>query len=367
MPRRLPVSWIAEDVERRAKQELRDLFAGDQIAVDVVGYVAGSGGGLTRSDLSALTGAPPHRLDSVLHGVFGRSLQTRISTYSRDGEADPERVYLFAHETLRATAEEQLGSELTSYRQRVHDWIGSYTSQGWPDITPGYGVRGYTRLLTATSDVMRLSALARDPYRHAFLLRATGSDYAVLTEIRDAQKLISAQNVPDLRAAVELAVYRHAISIRNQFIPVGLPTVWARIGRFEHAEALARTIANTNNQAQALAHLTTAIAQGGALDRAEALAATITSPHFQAQALTQLASAAAQAGDFDRWSRLADQAEARSVPSPTPRPEPGNSLSWSPQRPRPQTLTARPGWPSTPGPWLAQSPTRAPKRRRSSR
>jgi hypothetical protein len=60
IPRHLMVSWVAEDVGRRAKQELRDRFAGDQIAIDVVGYIAGSGGGLTRPDLSALIGAAPH-------------------------------------------------------------------------------------------------------------------------------------------------------------------------------------------------------------------------------------------------------------------------------------------------------------------
>jgi Trypsin-like peptidase domain len=60
--RRLPVSWVAEDLELRAKQELRDLLAGDQTAIDVVGYLAASGGGLTRSDLSARScrGPGPH-------------------------------------------------------------------------------------------------------------------------------------------------------------------------------------------------------------------------------------------------------------------------------------------------------------------
>ena len=152
----------------------------------MLGYIAGSGGGLTRSDLSALTGAPPHKLDPVLRGVFGRSLQTRASADSRDPGPDPAtRVYLFAHETLRVTAEEQLGGELARYRGKIHDWIGSYATRGWPDTTPGYAIRGYPRLLTATSDTTRLSALARDPRRHAFLLRATGSDYAALAEIRD--------------------------------------------------------------------------------------------------------------------------------------------------------------------------------------
>ena len=82
-PHRLSVSPVAQDIELLAKQELRDLLAGDQIAIDMVGYIAGSGGGLTRSDLSALTGAAPHRLDPVLRGVFGRTLYTRASTDPR--------------------------------------------------------------------------------------------------------------------------------------------------------------------------------------------------------------------------------------------------------------------------------------------
>jgi hypothetical protein len=116
-----------------------------------------------------------------------------VLAYSRDADVDPERrVYLFAHETLRVTAEEQLGAELARYRRQIHDWIRSYANQDWPDTTPSYAVR----LLTATNDITRLSALARDPCRHAFLLQATGSDYAALTEISDAQRLIAAQHLP---------------------------------------------------------------------------------------------------------------------------------------------------------------------------
>ena len=88
IPRRLPVSWVAEDLAQRAKQELRDLLTGDQTGIDVVGYIAASGGGLTRSDLAALTGAPPLKLDPVLRGVFGRSLQTRAPADARDAGAD---------------------------------------------------------------------------------------------------------------------------------------------------------------------------------------------------------------------------------------------------------------------------------------
>ncbi len=312
-PRRLPVSPEAEDISARARQELADLLSGDQIAIDVAGYIAGSGGGLTRSDLSALADAAPRMLDPVLRGVYGRSLSTRASTDPRDTDADPAaRVYLFAHETLRITAEEQLGAELARYREKVHGWISSYASAGWPDNTPGYAISGYPALLAATTDLTRLFTLARDPRRHAFLRWVTGSDYIALTEIATAQSLIADQQILDLNALAELAAHRHVISIRNKSVPVGLPAVWARLGRFDHAEALARTITDPGGQARALTELTTIALGGGDTNRAsrlaadaEALARTITDPSRQARAFTELAVAIAGAGDPDRAEALA--------------------------------------------------------------
>jgi hypothetical protein len=342
----LPVSPVAQDLEERAKQELQDLLGGDQIAVDVVGYIAGSGGGLTKDDLSALAGLPPYKLDPILGSVSGRSLEMRASTDPRYPQANPAtRVYLFAHETLRVIAEEQLGADLARYREKVHEWIGSYAGGGWPDTTPGYAIRGYLRLLAATTDATRLSALARDSRRRAFLLKATASDYASLTEIGIAQSLIADQNVLDLKALAELAAYRLAILIRNQTIPDDLPIMWARLARFDHAEALARTITGPEDKARALTRLSaiavragdldranrltadaeifariitdlgdqgraltrlvTAIAQAGDLDRAEVLARTINQPWAQADALTSVATAIAQAGDLDRAEALA--------------------------------------------------------------
>jgi hypothetical protein len=65
-PRRLPVSWVAEDLARRASQELRNLLVGDHTAIDLVGYIAASGGGLTDqerpvgSDRGSAAEARPH-------------------------------------------------------------------------------------------------------------------------------------------------------------------------------------------------------------------------------------------------------------------------------------------------------------------
>src|SRR5580704_12219732 len=197
--------------------------------------------------------------------------------------------------------------------EEIHEWIGSYARLGWPDTTPGYAVREYPGLLAASGDAARLSALARDPDRHAFLLRVTGSDYAAEAEIAAAQRLVAAQDEPDLQALMELAVYRHGMSIRNQCLPFALPGAWARLGRLDHGEALARAITHPDLRAGALEDVATAAAEAGNPDRAEALArtiadplaGTIAEPNHRGQALDALASAAAQAGDPDRAEGLA--------------------------------------------------------------
>ena len=119
LPSELAVSPVARDVELLARRELRDLLSGDQVAVDTVGYIAGSGGGLTSSDLSDLTGAPPFRLDPVVRGVSGRSYHALATAAS--GAGPEAQVYLFGHETLRIAAEQRLGHDLARYRQKVHE------------------------------------------------------------------------------------------------------------------------------------------------------------------------------------------------------------------------------------------------------
>ena len=210
-----------------------------------------------------------------------------------------------------ASASRQLPTE------EIHDKIDAYARLGWPDTTPPYAVRDYPGMLAAAGDATRLSALARDPRRHAFLLRATGSDYAALAEIEAAQRLVAGRDEPDLQALVELAVYRNAISLRNQCLPFALPGVWARLGRLDHAAALARAIPDPDFQVQSLGQLASAAVLGGDADRAsrlatevEAVARTITVPYYQARALDELAKAAAEAGDPDRASRLVNEAEA---------------------------------------------------------
>ena len=303
----------------RAKQELRDLLAGDQIAIDVVGYIAGSGGGLTRSDLSALTGAPPLKLDPVLRGVSGRSLADARAPRI-PATPGPIRRRGCTCSRMRPCGSPPRNNSAASWPATGKgSTTGSAPTPAAAGPTPRRATpSGATRgLLTATSDATRLSALARDPRRHAFLLRATGSDYAALAEIRTAQGLLAGQKVPG-PAGSGGAGRLPARHLHPQPVHPGRPA--RRVGTARSFRSC-RGPGPHHHRPQrpgAGAHRAgPAAAQAGDLDRAEALARTIT--------------------------RLL-------------RPRRGRSPSWPARPPRPATWTA-------PRPWPAPSPTPMPRRR----
>ena len=326
---RVTASEAATEVQQAAHAELdRAVRTPGGSLFPLLCCLTVAGSGLTVSEMCALLkrrgrDADVGEIETQLSSSLGRSLM-RLS----HPEGTGTQVYGFAHDTLLAEARSRFASDLPAYEDLLDAWASEYANSDWPIETPQYLLAPYTRELArrardpATPDTRgrkamsealdRLSALARSPSRHALLFRATGSEYAALSEIRTAQSLIADQGVLDLQALVKLAAYRHAISIHSQRIPPDLVTVWARLGRFGHAEALARTLTSPDDQARALTELATAIAEAGDPGRAEALARTITDPDDQAWALTELATAIAQAGDPDRAYRLAaDEALAR--------------------------------------------------------
>jgi NOL1/NOP2/fmu family ribosome biogenesis protein len=243
--------------------------------------------------------------------VFGRSIGGRISpTPALDRPA--ERMYLFIHETLRETAEQQYGASLAGYRDRLHTWAAGYQAWGWPTDTPMYLLRGYFRLLATTGDSARLLACATDRGRHDRMLDLTGGDALALTEITTTTVLIAHQSDPDLSALLRLALARDELAERNNHIPTGLPAVWVALGQPARATALANGITDPTHHVEALCKLIEALVTAGDHDRARTLASDaetatreIADPGPRAQALSRLAATVAAAGDHDRAVRLA--------------------------------------------------------------
>jgi hypothetical protein len=78
---------------------------------------------------------------------------------------------------------------------------------------------------------------------------------------------------PDLASALALACHHDHLTDRNAYIPESLPAVWAALGQLPRAEALARSIADPDAQARALAEIATALARAGQHQQAGAVAA----------------------------------------------------------------------------------------------
>ncbi|MBA2694649.1 MAG: hypothetical protein H0U62_02080, partial [Actinobacteria bacterium] len=270
---------------------------------------------LTLDDLTELTDQPPYEIEGLLGGLFGRSVGSRIGATSA-GYPD-ERVYLFTHETLRLVAEQQYGTSLAAYRDRLHTWADTYRQWGWPPNTPHYLLRSYPRMLTSNGDLPRLVSCATDQARHDRMRNLTGGDALALTEISTAQQLILGHSDPDLTSLALLAVQREHLTERNNHMPIELPAVWAQIGQPTRAEALANSIPDADRRAEALTRLVEAVSATGAHERAarlaseaEALTVQITNPNQRAWALTRLVEIAATHGDLERTARLAGEVKA---------------------------------------------------------
>ncbi|GLW29020.1 hypothetical protein Areg01_19600 [Actinoplanes regularis] len=317
--RRLTASPYAQNLQHLGRDELRRLLKGTRVEQDLLGLLTAARGGLSGADLRELTAADPLDIEDVLHTVAGRTFTRRTAHW--DPVAGPE-VYLLGHEELQQTAAGYLGeSRLAAYRARLHAWADNYRTPGdtrpaWPAGTPEYLLRGYPRVLADTRDLPRLVDLATDSVRHDRMFDLSGGDTTAINEIIIAQNLVLAEPEPDLEVLALLSIRRNSLADRNTKIPTDLPAVWAQLGRPARAEALARSIPGSDQQAKALAAVVPAVAAAGDPDHAEALARSIPDQSRQAAALTMLVKAAATAGDHGRAWRLAADAEqiARSIP-----------------------------------------------------
>ena len=322
--RQLAPSAHAAHLEIAAKRELVEYLQGtDPLKVNIVGYIAAAGGGLTLRELVELTEARQPEAERRLGGAFGRSLATRTAA---EGPPEPaEQVYLFAHETLREHAEQQLAYDLRRYRQRIDQWADTYRDQGWPDSAPRYLLRPYARQLAATGELARLGALATDRVRHDWMLDRTLGDAVALAEIADAQQLCLAQQRPDLTTLVVLAIERNRLTHRNRALPASLPSLWVRLGQPHRADALARSIPDPARMAEALAAMAGALAAadqpdlaGRSAHDAERAARDISDPGRRAEVLAKVAEAFAATRQPDQADRSAHDAEraARSISDP---------------------------------------------------
>ncbi|MFF6860729.1 tetratricopeptide repeat protein [Streptomyces ardesiacus] len=310
--RTLTASPHAEVVRQDAERELKRLLHGPTIEKDLLGLLAAAGGGLSEADLAQLTGVSEGEIESQLGAVSGRTFASRAGRWRSQ-----VAIYVLGHEEIQRQALRFLGeARLNEYRERIHAWAEGFRAAKWPIGSPEYLLHGYFKLLHSTGDVPRMVACATDPYRHHRMLDTIGGDSVALAEIATVQEFLVRSPTPDLVALSRLAVHRAKLSRRNDHIPTYLPVVWAQLGRYSRAEALARSITTPARQVRALASVSRQIAAAGDVQRARKVAEeaercvlAVTELGEQARAYAVIARSLARAGDRDRARLLVTRAE----------------------------------------------------------
>jgi tetratricopeptide (TPR) repeat protein len=295
--------------EQELTRELKYLLNGDQIEQDLVGLVAAANGGLTEADLADLGGWTVRRVLDVLNTVTGRSFERRATRWSGTN------AYVLCHEGLHGLVLESLGAaRVGDYRQRLHAWADRYRQSGWPEDTPEYLLVGYLDVLSASNDQDRLVMYATDVPRHDRLLRRSGSDYVALTQNARARQVLFNNPHPDWRSLIRLVLHQSHLAGRARNIPAGLPGVWARLGRTEHAENLAQVLPDPYLRVVAMASMGEMRADNGdvhgvehLLDRAQSLLSAVTRDDLRDAVLVPLVWAAARVGHAARADELIAQ------------------------------------------------------------
>ena len=243
------------------QHELKRLLADQSGDRDLLGFVAAAGGGLTTRDLAELTARQAWQVEDRLRATAGRTFVTRAGTWQN------QETYVLGHEELQKDAVSLFGDEaLETYRQRLHEWADAYAKRGWPDNTPDFLLQGYFRLVQATGPLARMVGLVTDPARQARMLARSGAESAAAAELTITQDAILATEPPDLAAMATVAVHRDVMVRRNRNIPADLPALWARLGAYTRAEALAQSINDPGQRAAALQSIAAVLSPPGSDD-----------------------------------------------------------------------------------------------------
>ncbi|MEU5023400.1 trypsin-like peptidase domain-containing protein [Streptomyces milbemycinicus] len=263
---RLSATEEARHTEIEARFDLQQALYGDELQRDLVGLLTAARATLTMDDLRELTGAPHTVLRARLGSAFARILRLRGGRADSRGDVHlymADRGYLFAHETLLITAQEELGPDVGLYRERLHAWAAAYERQGWPANTPAYLLQPYGRLIPFLEDTRRAVALTTDVRRRDRLSEATGSDAACRGEIAAMRQTIERSSPHDLGALASLTVAADLVARRSESLHPDIPAVYARLGHVRRAIGLARSVFRTMDRARALTGVARVLVHSG--------------------------------------------------------------------------------------------------------
>ena len=272
---------------------------------------ASAGGtGLSASDLAELIGVGRPLITAALHSGHLSSL--RMDVVSNGDPADT-KIYYFAHETLTAITQEEVGiKEIALARAKINAWAASRLQDGWSSESPHYFDRGYPQLLYSLKDIQRLYSLVKDTGRLDLMLRRTGTHLESLRQAHLVEQLVVDSQDPDLAILAGVAMVRWRLEQAERNLPPTLASLWVRLGDLAHAEQLIESeSASAESPAKHQRVLKAALESAavcGHFEWAERMTERIDAPSDRAAALAVVGKYAAIGGAHGRAIALAKRA-----------------------------------------------------------
>ena len=236
---RLTESEGALDIGRRALAELHAQLRGSELVLQILAFVAASGGGLSVGDLAKLLNFARDariplalvQLRQVLEEELSRTLQLASL------EADREEI-IFAHDTLREVTESTLADVLAQYGMLIDEWVNTFRSQRWPDTTPTYPLVTYARRLEVSQRWDRLCEFTLDLHRQHRLRMHFGTHNISSGEHERLLRQASTHPQHWADRIVRLAIGLNILKARTDAIPEEIPLTWTRLGDMRRAALL---------------------------------------------------------------------------------------------------------------------------------
>ncbi|MFI7643170.1 trypsin-like peptidase domain-containing protein [Nonomuraea sp. NPDC049400] len=296
----LTPSPYATLLEIEAENELQQLLEEKSQNLEIVGYLAACQDGLTVRDLAELTRRKHFDIRKTLNTRLGRSLRVGFNDGSHDG-------YVFAHDTLRRSANLILDGDLDHYRRRINEWADTYKARGWPADTPRYLLSPYGRMLLDADNIERYSDLVSDAKRHDLMLAREASSAGAISEIIAFQSVADSRSL-DIAVLTNVAIERARVLGQNKIVNTlhrGIMGIGSSGGKWKPPPISALQYACL------LARISTLISD---LDRERARTAAFEGrdavlraghPVRRAAALTDVSVALARSGDWEAARSLA--------------------------------------------------------------
>jgi hypothetical protein len=301
----LKTSPMATQNKTQAMDELNRMWVSDALGKHLLCLASAAGAPLSVADLAELatisTGSSvaPAEVSAVLDDVAAR-------VFHRTPTQDGQFGYRIGHDLLdqqvvtnldpassrlisRAVGEwEQIRREsLSPWRMYIIDWIGTYSSRGWPLSTPWYASVPYPKMLAISQELPRLTRLVLDRNRGKFLLRATGTQLAAHAETIEALRSHASAHLPDFTSMLRLSIQLEGIERTSGYLPNSILSALTRLGDLDVALSLAETVRDPYDLGLALGCIAEELAETDP-ERAMDVTRSIASPEAKALSVLSL-------------------------------------------------------------------------------